>query len=88
MVDYSDATIIFLYLIPRGLRLIKPILLGEENGRKRKKIKVVTYMSEIEGEKYIAKVNVEPEHQKGAGWPVHLYELEAEGGEEGGGGEG
>eukprot|EP00520_Triparma_pacifica_P019204 CAMPEP_0118638188 /NCGR_PEP_ID=MMETSP0785-20121206/3545_1 /TAXON_ID=91992 /ORGANISM="Bolidomonas pacifica, Strain CCMP 1866" /LENGTH=144 /DNA_ID=CAMNT_0006529409 /DNA_START=121 /DNA_END=552 /DNA_ORIENTATION=+ len=52
MVDYSDATIIFLYLIPRGLRLIKPILLGEENGRKRKKIKVVTYMSEIEGEKY------------------------------------
>ena len=32
MVDYGDATVVFLYLIPRGLRLIKPVLLGEEGG--------------------------------------------------------
>ncbi|GMH75104.1 hypothetical protein TrRE_jg8061 [Triparma retinervis] len=79
MVDYSDATVVFLYLIPRGLRLIKPILLGEEGKRGGgRRIKIVTYMSEFEGETFVRKVNVEPEHQKGAGWPVHLYELEAQ----------
>jgi hypothetical protein len=29
-VDYSDATVVFLYLVPRGLRLIKPLLLLQQ----------------------------------------------------------
>ena len=32
-VDYSEATAVFLYLVPRGLRLIKPILLQGRNVR-------------------------------------------------------
>ena len=32
-VDYSEATAVFLYLVPRGLRLIKPILLQRPNAR-------------------------------------------------------
>ena len=32
-VDYSEATAVFLYLVPRGLRLIKPILLQGRNAR-------------------------------------------------------
>lgn len=32
-VDYSEATAVFLYLVPRGLRLIKPILLQRPSAR-------------------------------------------------------
>ena len=32
-VDYSEATAVFLYLVPRGLRLIKPVLLQRPNAR-------------------------------------------------------
>lgn len=32
-VDYSEATAVFLYLVPRGLRLIKPVLLQRQNAR-------------------------------------------------------
>ena len=31
VIDYSRATVIFLYLVPRGLRLIKPIVWPKEN---------------------------------------------------------
>ena len=39
-VDYSEASVIFLYLIPRGLRMIKPVILPP-SGRK-KSLKLVT----------------------------------------------
>lgn len=35
-VDYSEATAVFLYLVPRGLRLIKPILLQRPNARQNR----------------------------------------------------
>lgn len=75
MVDYNDATVIFLYLIPRGLRLIKPILLGEEGAKRAGRVRIVTYMSEFEGEVFQKKVTVEVKHQEGSGWPIHLYEF-------------
>jgi hypothetical protein len=37
--DYSSATAIFLYLVPRGLRLILPLLKAIPH-----KVRVVTYM--------------------------------------------
>lgn len=36
-VDYSEATAVFLYLVPRGLRLIKPILLQRPKAESTKK---------------------------------------------------
>ncbi|GMI58526.1 hypothetical protein ScalyP_jg7740 [Parmales sp. scaly parma] len=77
-VDYSPATIVFLYLVPRGLRLIRPLLLA--GLRKRllagdgsATMKVVTYMAGFVDEEHKEMVRVEVEHQKGSGWPVFYY---------------
>mmetsp|Transcript_57919 Transcript_57919/g.172874 ORF Transcript_57919/g.172874 Transcript_57919/m.172874 type:complete len:174 (-) Transcript_57919:404-925(-) len=37
-VDYSNATVVFLYLVPRGLRLIKPLM--ENAARCRRKVEI------------------------------------------------
>ncbi|GMH73521.1 hypothetical protein TrLO_g10605 [Triparma laevis f. longispina] len=86
-IDYSSATIIFLYLVPRGLRLIKPLILPPSSPsliplilRKSRSLKIVTYMSPMPGEKFKVKKLVEVEHQKGSGWPVFYYELRRVGG--------
>lgn len=73
--DYSNATVIFLYLIPRGLRLIQPLLLdaATKSGRK---IRVVTYVSPLVGQSYAAKELCPVEHQTGAMWPIYLYYLD------------
>ena len=83
-VDYSEATIIFLYLVPRGLRLIKPIILQGRNSSTTTSngsppsggkglLKVVTYMAGFIDEKYIEKRTVSVEHQDGAAWPIYLF---------------
>ena len=80
-VDYSSCSIIFLYLVPRGLRLIKPLILSVPSYLKyypsvllkRKKLKVVTYMSGFVGEVPVREERVEA--QKGRGWPVFYYEF-------------
>jgi SAM-dependent methyltransferase len=66
---YQQATVVFLYLIPRGLRLIKPLLLAEAPAVEQ----LVTYMSPLPGMKYADKKSVEVEHQPGAAWPLYLY---------------
>ena len=73
--DYSNATIIFLYLIPRGLRLIKPLLVDATRQAGRK-LRVITYMSALEGEICVAKEFCSVEHQSGAFWPVYLYYID------------
>jgi len=67
---YQNVTVFFLYLIPRGLRLILPILL--ELAEKRS-IRVVTYMAPLPGLDPIQQTHVEVEHQPGAQWPLYLY---------------
>mmetsp|Transcript_3941 Transcript_3941/g.6171 ORF Transcript_3941/g.6171 Transcript_3941/m.6171 type:complete len:161 (-) Transcript_3941:91-573(-) len=69
--DYSDGTVFYLYLIPRGLRIILPLLksLG-------KPIRVITYMSPFpDTETPIEVIKCTSEMHPDAQWPLHLYEL-------------
>jgi SAM-dependent methyltransferase len=79
---YRNATVFFLYLIPRGLRLMKPILLKvareqELTAERGEPLRVVTYMSPFQGETCIAKEQCNVHHQPGAAWPLYLYHLYA-----------
>lgn len=74
LVDYSKATHMFLYLVPRGLRIFKPVLLAcREGGGAPPLLEVVTYMAGFLDEKAVKKVTVEVEHQEGAKWPLFLF---------------
>jgi len=64
----DEATVLFLYLTPRGLRLILPKIqaLGHS-------VRIVTYMAplpELEAD-FIA--HASPAHQPGARWPLYFY---------------
>ena len=79
---YQDATHFFLYLIPRGLKIFKPMLLEVLKKRRQKEqndkntyLTVLTYMSPLPGEKFERKENCQVEHQPGAAWPLYLYHL-------------
>mmetsp|Transcript_28294 Transcript_28294/g.41062 ORF Transcript_28294/g.41062 Transcript_28294/m.41062 type:complete len:196 (+) Transcript_28294:94-681(+) len=84
-VDYSDATVVFLYLIPRGLRLIKSVLLRgrcpteETTNTLLPPLCVITYMAPFADEQYERKEICVVDHQKGAEWPIYLYTLGGEG---------
>ena len=72
-VDLSGATAVFLYLIPRGLRLIAPRLLEVARARP---LRVVSYMAPLPGVGPPAKkATCTPAHQPSAAWPLYLYEL-------------
>jgi len=96
---FRDVTVFFLYLVPRGLRIIKPLLIQgpvpqdggtTDKGRQEtdttaavaaaserttQVVRVVTYMSPLEGETPLRKELVEVPHQPGSRWPLYLYEL-------------
>ena len=88
---YETATIFFLYLIPRGLRIFKPLLLEvikgrvetergnstseHYNSREKPKLTVCCYMSPLPGENYAKRELCEVAHQPGTAWPVYLYHL-------------
>ena len=70
--DYSNATVFYLYLIPRGLRIILPVL--KAIGRK---LRVITYMapfpeSEVPVETYQVTSTKHPDAQ----WPLYLYDID------------
>jgi hypothetical protein len=70
--DYSTATVFYLYLIPRGLRIILPVLkaLG-------KKLRVITYMSPFpESEIPVESFQVTSAKHPDAQWPLFLYDIE------------
>ena len=70
--DFSAATKVFLYLIPRGLRIILPILEALD----RENLDVVTYMSPFPAPQLaIETYNVETAGHKDAKWPLFLYRL-------------
>lgn len=68
--DFSSGTAFFLYLIPRGLRIILPYLqsLG-------KPIRVVTYMAPFPDLAAKNVVNVSTENHPEARWPLYYYEI-------------
>ena len=75
----SGATAVFLYLVPRGLKIIYSILQNMCN-HSGKKVRICTYMSgfpaTLAKPKHVSKVGAvnHPE----ARWPLYYYELEPE----------
>lgn len=73
--DYSTATVFYLYLIPRGLRIILPVIkaLG-------KKLRVITYMAPFpESEIPVDTFHVTSEKHPDAQWPLYLYDIYPDG---------
>jgi hypothetical protein len=68
--DYSTASCIFLYLVPRGLRLIYPLLKNIGH-----KVRIVTYMSPLPGEEAVTTVKIATRSHPEALWPLYYYEL-------------
>lgn len=69
----KGATVFFLYLIPRGLRKIMRLI--RTNGGSRT-IRVITYMTPLEGEIPFQIEKVQVPHQPGATWPLYFYRLD------------
>ena len=67
---FRHATIIFLYLIPRGLRKMKPLLMQIHHP-----IQVITYMSPLPDETPTMKESIRVPHQPDAEWPIFAYKL-------------
>ena len=63
----QSATVVFLYLIPRGLKLVAPLV-------QRARV-VLTYMSPLPDRTFSHRELVPVPHQPGAAWPLHVYEI-------------
>lgn len=68
--DISNATALFLYLIPRGLRLILPKLKAIHHH-----FRVVTYMSPLPDSTPSKIVKVTSALHPEAQWPIYLYDF-------------
>ena len=68
--DFSDGDCFFLYLVPRGLRIILPILKKSTH-----KIRVVTYMSPFPEETPVHIFKIATSQHPDAKWPLYYYEL-------------
>jgi len=71
----QQANIFFLYLIPRGLKLIYPVLMKHMADAKLSEIQVISFMNKIPGEKPEDRALVTVDHQPGAEWPLYYYKL-------------
>jgi hypothetical protein len=69
-----DATVLFLYLIPRGLRKLQPLL--REMLVPERALHVLTYMAPLPNETHLRRELISVPHQPGASWPLYLYRLE------------
>ena len=74
----QQANIFFLYLIPRGLKLIHPVLIKHKANTQLPEIHVISFMNKIPGEKPEDRALVTVEHQPGAEWPLYYYKLKSE----------
>ena len=70
--DYSSGTCFYLYLVPRGLRIILPLLRAAANG---KFIRIITYMSPFEDAeiKPVSVFKCSTAQHEEAQWPLFLY---------------
>ncbi|KAJ1454474.1 S-adenosyl-L-methionine-dependent methyltransferase [Pelagophyceae sp. CCMP2097] len=71
--DLSEATALYLYLIPRGLRIILPTLRTCPN-----RLRVVTYMAPLPGVEVLERRTCTPSHQPDAEYPLFLFHLQPE----------
>ena len=72
---FQDATVIFMYLIPRGLKTIYPLIMEQrkKNLKKRRELQVVSYMSKLPVLTPEGRALCKVEHQKEAAWPLYFY---------------
>lgn len=68
--DYSEGTCFFLYLVPRGLRIILPHLQSIKHS-----IRVVTYMAPLPDIAAVSVSKVSTATHPEAKWPLYYYEL-------------
>jgi 16S rRNA A1518/A1519 N6-dimethyltransferase RsmA/KsgA/DIM1 with predicted DNA glycosylase/AP lyase activity len=68
--NYSEGTCFFLYLVPRGLRIILPHLQSISHP-----IRIVTYMAPLPGIEAEKVVKVSTASHPEAQWPLYYYEL-------------
>lgn len=84
----NKVSVVFLYLIPRGLKQIWPLLEEHRNHHCRKqqqqqqqqaasaKLRVVSYMAKLPcDEPPVGRALCTVHHQKEAAWPLYFYEL-------------
>eukprot|EP00980_Cylindrotheca_fusiformis_P004808 scaffold1028_cov135-Cylindrotheca_fusiformis.AAC.18 len=71
----QHANIFFLYLIPRGLKLIRPCLLQHRERNELSKMQIITFMNKFPGETPVDRALVKVAHQPGAEWPLYFYSL-------------
>lgn len=71
-------TALYLYLVPRGLRIVLPQLRDLAAACAPAPLRVATYMAPLPGLAVSARADVTPEHQPSASWPVYCYALTAE----------
>eukprot|EP00536_Pseudo-nitzschia_multiseries_P009679 jgi/Psemu1/201397/e_gw1.278.50.1 len=75
--DIQDATVIFLYLIPRGLKQIYPLIREAcSKSREKRKLRIISYMSKLPNLTPEGRALCTVEHQKEAAWPLYFYSVE------------
>jgi hypothetical protein len=80
-VDYSIATLVFLYLVQRGSRLIQPVLRRDtENNslaiqKQQRPKRIISYMNPIEKETITRKAYCKVGNVEEAVFPIYLYHL-------------
>ncbi|VEU43618.1 unnamed protein product [Pseudo-nitzschia multistriata] len=72
----QDATVIFLYLIPRGLKQIYPLIMeGRSKPTEKRNLRIISYMSKLPVLKPEGRALCKVEHQKEAAWPLYFYTI-------------
>jgi len=71
-IDLTPATAFFLYLVPRGLRIILPII---KNIAKKKNIRIVSFMNPLPDLEPLEVHKISPSTQPDAQWPLFVYKL-------------
>ena len=66
----ESATVLYLYLTPRGMRQLRPVL--DECPKLRI---VVSYMNTLPDAKLLAREVISVSHQPDAAWPLYIYQL-------------
>jgi ubiquinone/menaquinone biosynthesis C-methylase UbiE len=83
---FQEANTFFLYLIPRGLKQIAPLLIQHAQ-RLQQTIRVATYMSKLPSTSTVTQdgtCTIRPlgrafchaDHQREAAWPLYFYEIQ------------
>lgn len=71
----QTANIFFLYLIPRGLKLIHSVLTEHKKRNAFSEMQIITFMNKFPGETPVDRALVKVAHQPGAEWPLYFYKV-------------